>query len=65
MRVDTSAGVLVGPSALRLSPPAILARDEVFSGLENLSNNVASAKTSRGNGAIMSHLLFILQEKSL
>lgn len=63
MRVDTSAGVLVGLFALRLSPPSILAGDEVFSGLENLSNNVASAKTSRGNGAIMCHLLFILQEK--
>jgi len=37
----------VGPFALRLSPPSILFVDEVFSGLENLSNNVASAKTSR------------------
>ncbi|KAL0120751.1 hypothetical protein PUN28_008433 [Cardiocondyla obscurior] len=32
MRVDTSAGVLVGPFALRLSPPSNLVGDEVFSG---------------------------------
>lgn len=63
MRVDTSAGVLVRPFAL--SPSSILAGDEVFSELENLSNNVASAKTSRGNGAIMCHLLFILRGETV
>jgi len=63
MRVDTSAGVLVGPFAL--FPSSILAGDEVFSELENLSNNVASAKTSCGNGTIMCHLLFILRGETV
>jgi len=65
MRVDTSAGVLVGPFApfVYLLLPSQSGEAEVFSRLENLSSNVASAKTSRRNGAITHHLLFILQKK--